>query len=291
MLRPIVSCMLMFIAALSISFASIFVLLSGASAVACAFWRLILSTGILYAYSRVTGSRIVLRDMRSCIFSIASGIALGMHFALWMNSLFRVPVVVSTTVVVTYPIHTLVFEKVFLGERINTVRALGMSIAFVGILLYFYDSLITATLDFIGVLESFTASVLSAAYFYMGRIVRRNTDVYGYVVPAYSMGSLTVLLYAIFINDNVIQYLPSSWPWFVALAIVPMIGGHTVMNYLLRFYRSSTVTSIAFTEPLGATMLAYLILGQVPNIRHLVIAPIVLLGTVMAMASDIFEGS
>jgi drug/metabolite transporter (DMT)-like permease len=41
-----------------------------------------------------------------------------------------------------------------------------------------------------------------------------------------------------------------------------MVGGHTVMNYLLRFYKSSTVTSIALAEPVVASILAAAILRE-----------------------------
>ncbi|MEM3142895.1 MAG: EamA family transporter, partial [Zestosphaera sp.] len=41
-----------------------------------------------------------------------------------------------------------------------------------------------------------------------------------------------------------------------------MLGGHTVINYLLKRMKSYVVTSIALGEPPGATLLAALILGQ-----------------------------
>jgi drug/metabolite transporter (DMT)-like permease len=41
-----------------------------------------------------------------------------------------------------------------------------------------------------------------------------------------------------------------------------MIGGHTLINYLLRYVKTSVATSIALGEPVGASLLAYLLLQQ-----------------------------
>jgi drug/metabolite transporter (DMT)-like permease len=252
--------LLFVIAATSIGLASILVRLSEASATACAFWRLFIASAVLFTITALRNDFAELR--RGYIYTIASGIALAAHFILWMDSLFRVSVAVSTTIVVIYPAH-LMFAEVLQGERIRFGAAIGLLLAFSSVALLFSKSLALGYAgSAIGVAESFLASVCAAIYFYIGRISRRNMSTSGYASMTYLVAAITTLIYSLAIGDNVFSYLSRSWHWFLALALVPMIGGHTVMNYLLRFYSASTVTSIALTEPITASILASLLLGE-----------------------------
>ena len=45
------------------------------------------------------------------------------------------------------------------------------------------------------------------------------------------------------------------------------------------------VSSIAFLEPVGASLLALLILNQVPRIEHIVATPLVLCGVALVLRS------
>lgn len=281
----IVRASLFIIASISISSASLFVLLSNASAPACAFWRLLFSSLLIVIYVLISGKNLVFQIKYLLMISF-SGFSLGLHFALWMDSLFRVPVAVSTAIVVTYPIYALLIEVLLGHEKADIYRVLGMILAFSGVLIYFHQSLFIGVLSFIGVFESFLGALFVTIYFYIGRIIRRELDIYSYVIPTYIIGAMTVLGYSIILRDNVLIYVSGSWIWFLALAIVPMIGGHTVMNYLLRFYRSSTVTSIAFIEPIGASILVYVFIGQMPGILHLVIVPIIIAGVMLTIISE-----
>src|SRR5207302_7516659 len=50
-----------------------------------------------------------------------------------------------------------------------------------------------------------------------------------------------------------------DWAVFGAMAAGPMLIGHTGMNYALRYFRATTVNVAALGEPVGATLLAWLI--------------------------------
>ncbi len=49
------------------------------------------------------------------------------------------------------------------------------------------------------------------------------------------------------------------------------------MNYLLGKLKTSTITSIALAEPIGAGLLAYLLFGQVISINQAFLAIIVMM--------------
>ena len=285
----LVACLLA-VAAVSISSAAILVRLSHASALACAFWRLILSSAMLLPWlaSEHDGS-----GKNSLVVTptmVVAGVSLGLHFALWMDSLFRIPVAVSTAIVVLYPVHSMLFETLR-GEKMAPIGVAGMILALLGLLLYFGDSLLVGGLDVLGLVESFLALVLAAVYFYLGRMARQEMSVYSYAAPTYLFGALTVLASSLVVGDNVFSYLRGSWVWFVALAAIPMIGGHTVMNYLLEFRRSSTVTSIAFLEPVLASALACVLLGETPELRHILVMLMMAAGVALVVLGEKKEES
>lgn len=256
-------------AMISIGSASILVRLSGASAIACTFWRLIISIPPLLLLSIVNRARLLYHplQLRCCLrYFVVSSVMLALHFILWMDSLSRIPISVSTTIVVAYPIHLLMLEAFVLKEIPRGREVVGALLSFAGIGMFFRNAYSDSVFEFTGVLESFTASIAAAVYFYTGRIARRFLDVYSYTIPTYALGALITAIYnRIFIRDDLLHQLISSWVWLTLLALVPMIGGHTIMNYLLRYFKSSIVTSIAFTEPIIATLLAIPLLNEVPS--------------------------
>ncbi len=268
----IVNTILLIIALISIGSASILVRLSNASPYSCAFWRLLLASLFLSISSILTGNRLVLKELmdRSMFLIILSGVCIGLHFVIWMDSLFRVPISVSTTIVIVYPIHLMVIESVLQKEYPRTREVIGASIAYIGILMFFRGTVIAYDINAIGIIESFIASIFAAVYFYLGRIIRKRIDLYSYTIPTYAIGSLIALVYGFIVNDNVFLYISSSWLWLLLLALIPMIGGHTIMNYLLKFYKSSKISSIALGEPVIATLLSIPILGEVPS-QHLIL--------------------
>jgi len=280
------------VAMLSIGSASILVRLSSASGVACAFWRLALSSLLMLllnlVFSRSTSELFnVFTDKSRLFTALVAGLSLALHFVLWMESLFRVPIAISVTIVVAYPLH-LAFVEIVRERNLHALSVLpGLVLGFIGIVMFFRDAFMFSYIDSVGVMQSFAASVLAAIYFYASKMLRRNTDLAVYAFSVYSIASLAVLTYAFAVGDNVFGYLPGSWLWFLLLAIIPMLGGHTVMNYLLKFYRSSSVTSIALAEPVIATILASILLGETVEPRHLLPLSMVLTGVAFVVVREL----
>lgn len=275
------------VATMSIGSASILVKLSSASAIACAFWRLFLSSMLtlvlcLIADPSTTITKRTL-DKTKIVMIFVAGISLAFHFILWMESLFLVPIAISVTIVVAYPLHLAIIEIIWDKEGKVFVPLIGLLLGFLGILVLFREAYVYAKFNFFGVALSFIASILAAIYFYMGRYLRRTIDLYSYSFYVYTIASAIVLIYSLIIKENVFEYLPKSWLWFLLLAIVPMIGGHTVMNYLLKFYRSSSVTSIALAEPVIASIFAAIVFREVVELLHIVCLAIILMGVAISL--------
>ena len=245
-----------------ISSASILVLLSNATSISCAFWRLFISSIIMWCIALTKNKlRRIFANRRILVLTLISGSSLAVHFLLWIESLFWVPVSVSTSIVVTYPLFILIFDYFVLKEKITCLQVLGLIGGFIGVLLFTHPRILGAHSVY-GVFLALGGALTASVYFIIGRTVRRKVGLLEYVVPTYSFASLTLFLYAVVVGEDLIGYPPRTFMYFVLLALLPMIGGHTIMNYLLRFLKASIVTSIALGEPIGASLLAYYILGQ-----------------------------
>jgi len=265
---------------ISISSASILVRLSGAPGEVNAFWRLIIASALTLAYAFASGRTIRVGSPKVLAIIVVAGVALGLHFALWMDSLFRLPVGVSTAVVILYPVH-LRLAELLKSFSPTPIEALGYSAALLGIAVFFSESILNSTLSMVGLLESLAASLAAAVYFYAGSIVRRSTDNTSYTSMCYLTASVVALAYSTLRGENPFKYLPSSWPWFLLLALVPMIGGHTLMNYMLKFYPASLVTSVAILEPAGASILSYILLGETLSPTHIAGVALMILGVAL----------
>src|SRR5699024_7408885 len=75
--------------------------------------------------------------------------------------------------------------------------------------------------------------------------------------------SVTLLLYNIILGNNFVAYSLDIWWIFLALAIIPTFFGHSLFNWALKWLSTSTISMAIVFEPIGATILAYFILGEV----------------------------
>ncbi len=250
------------VAVFSVSWASILVVLSGAPGTVCAFWRLIFSSALTWIAVLMfkRGTRISLKII---VLTFLAGVCLAAHFAFWMESLFMVPVAISTTVVNAHPLFSAFLGFMILGERPRLLQLIGSVVGIVGIAeLAFSTSRVVGEVGLFGVIYALVGALSVAAYFAVGRLLRREMDTLTYTGLVYSWASLILLAYAILNKVDLIGYGLKSWLAFLALAVVPMMLGHTMLNYALRYFSLIAVTTVTLGEPLGAAILAEFILKQ-----------------------------
>lgn len=64
-------------------------------------------------------------------------------------------------------------------------------------------------------------------------------------------------------------YPGMDWIWFLALAVIPTIFGHTVFNWALRYVKAAVVSVSILGEPVGATLMAFFIFKEVPGLMQI----------------------
>jgi drug/metabolite transporter (DMT)-like permease len=102
-------------------------------------------------------------------------------------------------------------------------------------------------------------------YILGGRALRQKMDLTSYVTPVYFTSALVLLLVSFFTGTKLSGYAPREYLLFLVIAIVPMIFGHTVYNWALKYVEAPIVSLSLLGEPVGASILAYIFLGEIPT--------------------------
>lgn len=265
--------LLLIIAVMAVSSASILAVLASAPGTVASFWRFLISSIIMLSIYRVIPTKRVMR------YSLVSGFALALHMSAWIESLFHASVALSTAIVCTHSIFSGIFAS-FMGEKIRMREVLGIIVAIAGIYMLsgadFYAEPIGIALAFIG-------AVAGGVYFASAKLSAR-VDFREYVVSTYLTATVFAGIFALLKGNALTGYPAETFLYLVLLAIIPMSAGHTILNYLIRRMKVVTVTGSVLGEVAGSTILAALILGQRLTAEAYLYLTVILLGIFIAVA-------
>jgi drug/metabolite transporter (DMT)-like permease len=79
---------------------------------------------------------------------------------------------------------------------------------------------------------------------------------------------------------------PETWLWLLLMALGPQILGHSSLNWALRYLSATYVTIAVLGEPIGATLLAWWLLGERPSYWALGGGVLILIGIVVASRAE-----
>lgn len=254
-------------AVVSVSFSSIFILWSASPPVTIALYRLAIASAILAPVAAFHPSQ-PLRGVtrRDAGLMVLVGLVLAAHFGLWITSLRMTSVASSTILVTSHPLLVGLVSHFGLGERLAPRASAGIVLGFVGVVgLALVDSSVSGeTLS--GDALAFLGGVMAGAYFLLGRRLRQRVRLLGYALVVYASAALFLLLFAVAVGEDLAPPgdVPREFGLFLAMALVPQIGGHTMYNWALRWVGAPLVSLSLVGEPIGSSLLAWALLGQVP---------------------------
>lgn len=253
----------------AISAASILVRLAEAPSISIAAYRVTIASLVLapfYGAGRRSGRHRA--DRRTTGFILLAGVFLAFHFFLWIRSLSFTSVASSATLCGTTPLFTVLFSWLWLKDRPGK-RIIP------GILCTLAGSTLVAGTDFSfsaralqGDLLALGGALMASGYFLAGRVARRSADLCAYTFGAYGTAAVVLLACALLTGTPLFGFSPGTYLVLLLLALIPQLIGHTTFNWTLRFLSPSTVSVLVLGEPVGATLLAYLVLDEaVPPLR------------------------
>lgn len=247
---------------------------------AIATWRLTLSTLMLLPFFLSRGGVSKLRTMeQGDLLALAGvGVILSVHFATWITSLSYTTVASSVIFVHVDPIFVALVSHFVLGEKVNRRVTLGICVAFLGASIIAFGDLGLGGGNLVGDALSIIGAIALGLYILAGRRLRQRLDLTTYVTPVYAVSAAVLAIGSVILGTPLIGYDSRVILMFFTLALVPMIFGHTLYNWALRWISAPVISISLLGEPVGASLLAFLILGESPTFITLLGGAVTLAG-------------
>ena len=280
------------LALLGVSLSGPLVRLSHAHPLVIAAWRLGFSLLVIAVALALTGEwrqwRTITR--RELAIALGAGTMLALHFWSWNASIALTSVAASVVLVNTQPVVVALLSALWLREKPSRRQWIGIGIAMLGALLVAFPDLVSDARNgsghpraLLGDLLALGGALTAAIYFVAGRRLRASLDLWPYVGLVYGTCFVVLLVLATLAGTPLVPQPPRELAIFAALALGPMLLGHTGLNWALKHSPAYVVNLTLLGEPVGATIIAALLPGirEVPGPATLAGGAVVLAGILL----------
>ncbi|MGN7410453.1 DMT family transporter [Sporosarcina sp. SAFN-010] len=270
------------IGVISVALSAIFVKLVSAEAGVTAFYRMFFSViFMLPIFLLKYRKEITLLKKRDWIFSTFAGVFLAFHFIFWFESLNYTSVASSTVLVTLQPIFAFAGTYFFFKERLSVKTILSAVIAISGSVIISFGDFQLGGTAFYGDILALIGCALITAYLLFGQDVRQRLSLITYTFVVYSISSITLFFYVLIKGESFGPHSQSDWMWFVLLALIPNLLGHTLFNWAIRWVSTNAISIAILFEPVGASILAYYIFNESLSTAQIIGGIVVLLGILL----------
>jgi len=267
----------------AISFGAILIrMVSDASVFAVSAWRVGIAFLVLLPISLHLGTLRLLGG-RNLLLSLLSGAFLALHFILWVASLDYTSVASSVVLVSTSPIFVGLGAKILIHEPPSRMLKIAIGIAVAGGVVIGWGDMRLGGTAMQGDLLAVGGAIMAASYLLIGRRVRKEVPISGYASATY--GAATgILVISCLVSGKPLANFPSmDYAWLILLGLGPQLIGHTSLNWALEYMQASVVSIVTLGEPIGATILAYVIFAEPVTIIKAIGGVMILLGIYLGM--------
>ncbi|MCX6082970.1 MAG: DMT family transporter [Chloroflexi bacterium] len=233
---------------------------------------------------------------RERLLGLLSGFFLALHFATWISSLEYTSVASSVVLVTTTPLWVALLSPIILHEPSGKPVMIGMLLALVGGCIVglsdtcvWQVNLVCPPIStfihgtaFFGDFLALCGALMAAGYIIIGRRLRARMSLVPYIFVVYGMAALVLLIILLFSGELLFDYSPTTYAWFLLLALIPQLLGHSTFNWALKYLPASLVSVTLLGEPIGSTFLAYIILKESPTFFKIFGAVFILAGIYIA---------
>ncbi len=249
----------------AVSFGSIFARLAQAPAPAVAALRMVFSSLILLPFvlasaeTRAELARVSRGDLRLLALS---GLFLALHFFLWISSLSFTGVTSSVVFVTTNPLWVALYAIVFMKRRISRAFWLGLGVSILGGAIIGGRDALAGGPRWQGDILALGGAVAIAGYFIVGSKLRGRLSLLAYVFPVYACAAIFLWIAAFASGASLTGHGWESYLACFAMALVCQLIGHSLFNWALKHLEAMVVTVAVLGEPVGASILALVILRE-----------------------------
>ena len=214
--------------------------------------------------------------------ALAAGVLYAFHFGLWVWSLELTTVAASVTLVTATPLVLATVALVTGADRPSRRTWAALGLACVGVATIGGFDVGATPGALLGDGLAFGGALAMAGYLVL---VRRlgDLDVWPFAGVATAVGALLLLGCAFVLGIPIEPASPTAFTYLVLAALIPQLVGHGALTWALR-HTTPTVVGIATVgEPVGATLLAWALLGEVPTAGIIAGCAVTLAGVALAV--------
>ena len=213
---------------------------------------------------------------------ILAGLSLGAHFWFWTESLKHTSIIISVVLVTLHPIFVGFGAYFFLKEPFSRSLVFGAAIALLGTLIMtgmdisLQNSLWGNFLALIG-------GIFFSIFLVVSRAMRKEISTFTYSAIVYGLATLFVGFGFIFSDVQFVTASPSAYWALIGIVVLPQLIGHTTINWTLGIFPAAIVGIAIVCEPIGASLLAVILLDEIPTLFEMVGALIIVSGVYIAI--------
>jgi drug/metabolite transporter (DMT)-like permease len=248
---------------LAVSTGAIFVRLAEAPAMVIAAYRVGLASLILapIAWWRARDELLSL-EKRDYLLAGLAGLFLALHFATWISSLNYTSVANSVVLVNTNPLWVGLLTPLISKDRLTLMTKISIVVSVIGGVVIGIGDLATGGQALWGDFLALVGSICAAMYLLLGRNLRRKLSLLAYIFLCYGSAAIILCPFVIALRLPVVGFSTGTYAALVSMALIPQIIGHSSYNWALKWFSASLIAVSLLGEPIGATILAYIIFGE-----------------------------
>jgi len=276
---------------MAVSTGAIFARLADAPALVIAAYRVGIASLILAPITWWKArDEILTLSKRDLKLAVISGFFLAMHFATWISSLDYTSVANSVVLVNTNPLWVGLLTPLIAREKVRRAALISIVISVIGGAIIGYGDFATGGKALLGDGLALAGSLCAAVYLLLGRTLRRKLSLLPYIFICY--GSAAVILWIIVLSLGlpISGFSSTTVAAFLGMAIVAQIIGHSTYNWALKWLSAGLIAVSLLGEPIGSTILAYILFDEGLSVYKFVGGGIILSAIYIAASSETRSG-
>lgn len=260
--------MALVIGVMATSTASTFIRLAQASvpSLSLAAWRLTLASIIVAPIAVFRSTKewqhLTRRDL---LLMLMSGAMLALHFHTWISSLALTSVAASVVLVSTNPLFVGLFSHFLMGERLKLSMTIGLVVGVIGAAIIGLGDVGEGIHRLTGDSLALLGAISVAGYMLIGHRLRSRLSLIAYIFPVYATAGALLMAAAAITRRPLTGYNAQAWLWLILIALIPQVIGHSSYNWALGHLPVTYVSLLVLGEPIGSTLLAWLVLHETPS--------------------------
>lgn len=215
--------------------------------------------------------------------SIGPGFVLGLHFITWVIGARMTTGANATLIVSLMPLAMPFFMLFMYRERITRNEMIATGLALLGMVILSVGDFSISMDYFTGDLVCLVSMILFAYYLALAKDSARYESIWLYVFPMYLLAGVFCFILALFFSSPIHSYSPYEGLMLLLLAVVPTIGGHTILNFSMQKFSGQTVSIINMGAFIFAGIIAYFIYTEIPTTEFYIASLLFLLSISLVM--------